>query len=229
MKRSEINCFTARSLELLGKHLALPPWVFWSAQDWERVPATSASELLEGNCGLDLTDFGSGAFGEQGLFLVTAINGRPGLASGTPYCHKLMLSLEGQVCPRHTHHEKSEHIIVEHGELELVLSRAECSDTPMGVSINGFTREVAPGTPFTLRRGEAIRLEPGQFHVFKGTGGPYTLLREVSTVNDDAEDNLFDPPLARFPGIQNDVPGVFPLCTDLQEYFRTGTWPWQAG
>jgi hypothetical protein len=227
MKRSEINSFAARSLELLGQHLALPPWAFWSVDEWERIPASAASELLEGMCGLDITDFGSGAFGEQGLFLVTAINGGPGPASRPPYCHKLMLSLEGQVCPRHTHHAKSEHIIVEHGVLELVLSRAERSDAPMEVSINGITRQVAPDVPFTLTKGEAIRLEPGQFHVFQGASGPYTLLREVSTVNDDTEDNLFDPPLPRFPGIQNDVAGVLPLCTDLQEYFQTGVWPWQ--
>jgi D-lyxose ketol-isomerase len=40
------------------------------------------------------------------------------------------------------------------------------------------------------------------------------LVGEVSTINDDRIDNRFNPPVGRFPEIEEDEPPLYLLCTE---------------
>jgi D-lyxose ketol-isomerase len=43
---------------------------------------------------------------------------------------------------------------------------------------------------------------------------------EVSSVNDDANDNRFHRPTGRFPAIEDDEPPLYLLCTDYPRYWK---------
>lgn len=64
---------------------------------------------------------------------------------------------------------------------------------------------VPAGTQIRLRPGESLWVTQGMYHDFaveEGTGP--VLLGEVSQCNDDNTDNRFNPPVGRFPKIEED-------------------------
>ena len=66
-----------------------------------------------------------------------------------------------------------------------------------------------------LAPGESIHIQRGMYHDFtveKGTGP--VLLGEVSECNDDYSDNRFNPPMGRFPKIEEDEPPYRLLCNE---------------
>ena len=66
-----------------------------------------------------------------------------------------------------------------------------------------------------LEPGMSISIQPRLYHDFEvepGTGD--VLLGEVSQCNDDAHDNRFNPPMGRFPAIEEDEPPYRLLCTE---------------
>jgi D-lyxose ketol-isomerase len=68
-----------------------------------------------------------------------------------------------------------------------------------------------------LQAGERITLTPGIYHAF-WAAAPNTILGEVSTANDDANDNFFvDPNIGRFPGIEEDAPATLRLISEIKE------------
>jgi len=70
MKRSTINQHLKRAGKFFDNHhFVLPPWAHWSLEDCKAV--------FQGGLGWDLTDFGSGAYGDRGLMLFTLRNGNP--------------------------------------------------------------------------------------------------------------------------------------------------------
>jgi D-lyxose ketol-isomerase len=77
------------------------------------------------------------------------------------------------------------------------------------------------GMPVTLRAGGKLRLTPGQsvtlmpgiWHAFWSEGGD-CLIGEVSTVNDDRTDNVFEMPIGRFSDIVEDTAPVHLLVSD---------------
>jgi len=149
----------------------------------------------------DVTDLGLGRFREVGLVLVN-------LAEEPEYCEKLMYSLPGQVTPLHTHRQKKEDIICRHGRLsfELWADRPEaCSaGAPVELARNGEPFTARSGEPFTIDAGERITLVPGVYHAFWAESED-CVIGEVSTANDDLNDNFFvDPAIGRFPGIEED-------------------------
>jgi len=189
VKRSDINRAYAEAAACFSKNgWALPPEPRW-----------------------DMTDFGLGRFWEAGLVLVN-------LAEEPEYCEKLMFAVRNQITPLHSHRQKKEDIICRHGVLaiELWAGRPEAvkEGSVFSIKVNGRSREVASGDTVRLSAGERITLTPGIVHAF----WPETetcIIGEVSTANDDANDNFFiDPEVGRFPEIEEDEPVEITLISE---------------
>ena len=213
MKRSEINTIlreTAGFIESIG--FRLPPFSEWKPEEC-RDRVQSHGEVFDLGLGWDLTDFGFGEFNHRGLALFTIRNGS---ASGSPYskpyAEKVMVIRPGQLTPTHCHWKKTEDIINRAGGiLVLKLHNAtaddQLADSPVCVSVDGGTRELPPGGEVHLSPGESITLPPRLFHSFWASPDSGTVLAgEVSSVNDDRNDNCFHGEQLRFPRIEEDVP-----------------------
>jgi len=220
MKRSEINAAIKALLEFADQlGFALPPFAHWTPADWQ-TKGTEYDELRAAGLGWDVTDFGQGDFVRRGLTLFTIRNGLHYQPNSKPYCEKLMLALPGQVTPMHFHWKKTEDIINRgSGRMVCKVYSATGDDgldpSPVCVSLDGRNVEVPAGTELILAPGESITLTPRLYHSFWAApdAGPI-LLGEVSTVNDDVNDNRFHEQLPRFPGIEEDDPPFRLLCTE---------------
>ncbi|HKJ90436.1 MAG TPA: D-lyxose/D-mannose family sugar isomerase [Oceanipulchritudo sp.] len=151
----------------------------------------------------DITDFGLGTFRDFGLTLIN-------LAEEPEYCEKLMFAYENQRTPAHTHARKKEDIICRNGSLSLRLWPVRPGDAGarerFEVPVNGEAVSLEGGGILTLEAGSRITLVPGIYHEFWPVGGD-CIIGEVSTANDDANDNFFvDERIGRFPGIEEDAP-----------------------
>ena len=83
---------------------------------------------------------------------------------------------------------------------------------------DGMTSVVPAGTQIRLTPGESIHIQQYLYHDFTvepGTGP--VLLGEVSQCNDDNTDNRFNPPVGRFPEIEEDEPPYRLLCNEYPE------------
>jgi D-lyxose ketol-isomerase len=159
----------------------------------------------------DITDCGSGDFDRYGLVLVN-------LADEPEYSEKLIYMRVGQTIPAHTHRKKKEDIICRHGELMMQLWDGPPDSSPVAAPLRvkrtGAWTSVAAAVPFALAAGERVTLVPGVFHSF-WPSRPDTIIGEVSTANDDVNDNVFaDASLARFPAIEEDEPPAVRLVGD---------------
>ncbi|MBQ5514058.1 MAG: D-lyxose/D-mannose family sugar isomerase, partial [Oscillospiraceae bacterium] len=88
-------------------------------------------------------------------------------------------------------------------------------DSPVTVHTDGLSRTVPAGTQIRLTPGESIFITQRLYHDFTvepGTGD--VLLGEVSQCNDDEHDNRFEPPVGRFPTIEEDEPPYRLLCSE---------------
>ena len=223
MKRSEINLMIADSISFLNSmNFKLPPWAYWTAEDWKGKQAT-CGEIVENMLGWDLTDFGSGDFHKRGLILFTIRNGNI-KKDQKPYAEKAMIVEELQETPMHFHWHKMEDIINRGGgnlviELYDSLGDDKFSDQPLEVKIDGVLRTVEPGGKVILTPGESICLEQGMFHRFYGEPGKgKVFVGEVSAVNDDSNDNCFKEPIGRFPEIIEDEKPLHLLASDYPKY-----------
>ena len=159
----------------------------------------------------DITDFGLGEFTEYGLTLIN-------LAEEPEYCEKLMFAYENQRTPAHTHAKKKEDIICRFGTLALKLWPKRPDKSVPGeafkVRINGIEEIAMTGEELKLEAGSRITLTPGIYHEFWSIT-PYCIIGEVSTANDDLNDNFFvDERIGRFPGIEEDEPATVRLVSD---------------
>jgi len=187
MKRSDINQLI-RSAEtcFLDHGWTLPPNPKW-----------------------DVTDFGLGMYRRYGLVLIN-------LAEEPEYCEKLMYALKNMTTPAHTHRKKKEDIICRWGQLDVLLWKDEslAKGEILSLKINGVTKEVRSGEPIHLQAGERVTLVPGIYHEFF----PATdecIIGEVSTANDDLNDNIFvNPEIGRFPGVEEDEAPLLKLVSD---------------
>lgn len=194
MKRSVINrAFRNASACFARHHWALP-----SAPKW------------------DITDFGLGDFDRHGLTLIN-------LADEPEYCEKLMYARRGQTTPAHTHRRKKEDIICRAGELTLNLwpTKPATPDAPPGgltVRVDGSPQTLPAGEKLILAAGSRVTLVPGVWHAFYPSSEE-CVIGEVSTANDDLNDNIFaHPDIGRFPGIEEDAtPAVRLLGEDVPE------------
>jgi len=223
MKRSEINRLVQSSIEFFDQmNFKLPPWAFWKPEDWKGKYET-CSEIADNMLGWDLTDFGSGDFHRSGLILFTIRNGNF-KKDKKPYAEKIMIVEEMQETPTHFHWSKMEDIINRGGgnlviELWNSTPDEKLSNEPFTVKTDGVLRILMPGDKIILTPGESICLTQGLYHRFYGEAGKgKALVGEVSAVNDDNTDNRFNPPVGRFPKIEEDETPVHLLVSDYLKY-----------
>jgi len=164
--------------------------------------------VLPPNPRWDITDFGLGNFARYGLTLIN-------LADEPEYCEKLMYARWGQTTPWHMHAKKKEDIICRAGELTLKLAGA-MPGTPKAsekyvIRVDSVAQEASAEEKIVLAAGSRVTLVQGVWHTFYPTSDE-CVIGEVSTSNDDANDNFFlDPNVGRFPGIEEDTPPAIRL------------------
>ncbi|KQI68431.1 sugar ABC transporter [Loktanella sp. 3ANDIMAR09] len=222
MKRSRINDIMAAADDMIRHYgFVLPPFAYWTP-DTFKARTQDAAHVINARCGWDITDYGRGRFDDMGLFLFTLRNGLlSDLQGGGGMCYaeKLLISRQDQLSPMHTHIIKAEDIINRGGATLVV--KLYGSDDQGGfaedrggvVMCDGIARPYAPGEKLRLAPGESVTLRPGDWHAFWGEGGD-VLIGEVSTVNDDETDNVFQAPLGRFAQIEEDTDPTHLLVSD---------------
>jgi len=226
MKRSQINRIMAQADELIRRHgFVLPPFAYWTPDDFA-ARKSRASSLIDARCGWDITDYGAGDFDRLGLFLFTLRNGRLAdlrRGGGMCYAEKLLISRRDQLSPMHTHRIKAEDIINRGGAtlvIELFGSDDHgqfAEDRGGTVACDGLRVDYGPGQKLKLAPGESVTLMPGDWHAFWGEGGD-VLIGEVSTVNDDETDNVFQQPIGRFAQVEEDEAPTHLLVSDYASW-----------
>lgn len=223
MKRSQINAALKELEAMCVKHgFVLPPFCNFSPEDWAD-KGHDHDEIRDNMLGWDITDYGQGDFDRIGFSLITLRNGNLKMAVKYPktYAEKLLYLREGQYSPMHFHWSKMEDIINRGGGNVLIRvynslpdeSIDYLKDVPVYMDGRAFT--VPAGTQLRLCPGESITVQPYMYHDFnveQGTGP--VLLGEVSQCNDDSNDNRFEPPMGRFPAIEEDEPPYRLLCSE---------------
>ena len=213
IKRSEVNRIMREADEFIRSfRYILPPFAFWSPAEF-RSRKGQAGAIIEAGLGWDITDFGLGKYYAEGLFAFTVRNGRPAdlaRGSGMLYAEKAMISRKDQRCPMHRHNIKAEDIINRGGGtlvIELCGDTDGRCDRAKGVAVrtDGVLRTLKAGHTLRLAPGDSVTLMPNEhWHAFWAEGGD-VFVGEVSTVNDDKTDNVFeDPAVSRFGGVEED-------------------------
>ena len=220
MKRSRVNEIIAEGAAFIRGHgVALPPFAWWTR---EEMAAHRDSGVVRRRLGWDVTDYGRGDFDRLGLFLFTARNGDAAdLARGRGmlYAEKIMISRRDQLSPMHRHVVKAEDIINRGGGTLALRLFASAPDggvdraAPVTVPTDGLERTLPAGGVLALAPGESVTLMPGVWHAFWAEGAD-VLIVEVSTVNDDLTDNVFEEPVARFSAIEEDAAPLRWLVSD---------------
>src|SRR6056297_285415 len=223
MRRSEINHavrWAERWLRDLGVHL--PPFAGLTPDEL-RARRHELVGVLAPRLGWDVTDFGSGRFERTGLTLITLRNGLTGnggaVPAPRPYAEKLLVVRDHQRTPLHTHRVKTEDIVHRGGVGDLVieLHAGDPDDGPRDGSLkvwtDGTSTTLPSGGHLVLRPGESVTLRPGDYHAFWADGGT-VLAGEVSSVNDDATDNVFLDAGRRFSAVVEDTPPYRLLVSD---------------
>ena len=217
MKRSEINNYINEAIVFFDKHFFyLPAWSRWTPEIWAQ-KGSECNEIRNNGLGWDITDFGKGNFLKEGLTLVTIRNGNVLLDKKT-YCEKIMMVRINQVTPVHFHWKKMEDIINRGGgklciKLWKANEKEEITQELCHVQIDGVTTVIPAGEILRLAPGQSISFEPYMYHTFWAEEAP-CMVGEVSTVNDDANDNRFYEPLGRFPQIEEDAAPGYLLCNE---------------
>ena len=220
MKRSAINEILREAEAFLDHHgVILPPFAYWSPA---RLRSEGAAGIRQRGLGWDVTDYGRGRFDALGLFLFTLRNGTADeltAGHGALYAEKIMISRERQISPMHRHNMKTEDVVNRGGGdlvVELFTANAEGGiDREAGVTVqsDGVPMRLAPGAHLRLAPGQSVTLRPGDWHAFWAEGGD-CLVGEVSTVNDDATDNVFEEPLPRYAHVEEDAEPLRLLVSD---------------
>ena len=223
MKRSEINAALREMEQMIRDYrFSLPEFCGFTPEEWQS-KGHEYDEVRDNLLGWDITDYGLGRFDEVGFSLITIRNGNLKRKDvyPKPYAEKLLYLKEGQYSPMHFHWYKMEDIINRGGGNVLIRVYHSLPDEEIDrerevtVHVDGRAFTVPAGTQVRLCPGQSITIYPALYHDFeveKGTGP--VLLGEVSQCNDDANDNRFNPPVGRFPAIEEDEPPYRLLCTE---------------
>ena len=223
MKRSEINAALREMEQMIREYrIALPPFCAFTPEDWQHI-GHEYDEVRDCMLGWDITDYGLGDFDRVGFSLITLRNGCRAMPDKYPkvYAEKLLYLKESQYSPMHFHWFKTEDIINRAGGTVLIRVYNALPDeeidyeSDVNVHTDGRTYTVPAGTQVRLRPGESIHIQQRLYHDFTvepGTGP--VLLGEVSQCNDDKSDNRFNPPVGRFPAIEEDEPPYRLLCSE---------------
>ena len=192
---------------------ALPPYADWEPDLLKDMVRNSGyEEIVRAGLGWTVTDFGLGAFPENGLVVFTTRMGNyRELESGRGklYAEKILVQRDGQRTPFHYHRVKTEDVI-NRSEATLVLHLHHATEDGdldenkrLKVSVDGQYREFLPGEGISLRAGEGLTIEPGVYHDFSARGGD-VLAVEISLANDDTTDNIFYDPVGVAQDIEED-------------------------
>ncbi len=225
MKRSEINEILREGDAFIRSFgYIMPPFAYWTPDE---LKARAAETLIPARgMGWDITDYGQGKFREMGLFLFTVRNGDAadlGRGTGMLYAEKIMISRKDQYSPMHRHVVKAEDIINKGGGklvLELFASAEDGSvdrSADISVLVDGERKTLPAGGLLKLDPGQSVTLMPGDWHAFWGEGAD-VLIGEVSTVNDDKTDNIFEMDIGRFATVEEDTDPVHLLVSDYDTY-----------
>lgn len=223
MKRSKINA-ALKELEAMCQkyNCFLPPFCHFTPKEWQD-KGHEYDEIRDCMLGWDITDYGKGDFDKFGFSLITIRNGNLKMKDKYQkvYAEKLLYLKEGQYAPNHFHWYKTEDIINRGGGNILIkvynsLPDEEIDyDSEVVVYTDGRKYTVPAGTQIRLTPGESIFIPQRLYHDFsveEGTGA--VLLGEVSQSNDDNSDNRFNPPVGRFPSIEEDEEPYRLLCNE---------------
>ena len=223
MKRSEINKALKELEKMCEEHKCyLPPFCHFTPEDWN-TKGYEYDEVRECMLGWDITDYGLNEFDKIGFSLITIRNGNKNIEDKYPkvYAEKLLYLKEGQYAPNHFHWYKTEDIINRGGGNVLIkvynsLENEEIDyESDVTIYTDGRKYTVKAGTQIRLTPGESIYIPQKMYHDFmveSGTGP--VLLGEVSQCNDDVNDNHFNPPVGRFPEIEEDEKPYRLLCNE---------------
>ena len=202
--------------------ISLPDFCYFTPDDWSHA-GHEYDEIRDNMLGWDITDYGTGDFAKTGFSLITLRNGNTKMADKypKPYAEKLLYIQEGQYSPMHFHWFKMEDIINRGGGNVLIRVYNSLPDeeidyeSDVTVHTDGCVRTVKAGTHVCLRPGQSITIYPGMYHDFNvEAGSGAVLLGEVSQCNDDNADNRFNPPVGRFPEIEEDEEPYRLLCNE---------------
>ena len=223
MKRSEINKALKEMEAMIARQgFNLPPFCHFTPQQWQML-GHEYDEIRDNMLGWDITDYGLGDFDRVGFSLITLRNGNLHQAGKypKPYAEKLLYLKEGQYSPNHFHWSKMEDIINRGGGNLLIRVYNSLPDesidrvSDVTVHMDGMVKVVPAGTQIRLTPGMSMTMTRGLYHDFEvepGTGP--VLIGEVSQVNDDNTDNRFEPPVGRFPVIEEDEAPYRLLCNE---------------
>lgn len=223
MKRSEINKALKELEAMCAKYKCyLPPFCNFTPEEWQE-KGHEYDEVRDCMLGWDITDYGLGNFDKFGFSLITIRNGCRTQPEKYPkvYAEKLLYLKEGQMAANHFHWFKTEDIINRGGANILIRvynslpneSIDKVSDVT--VHCDGRTYTVPAGTRVRLTPGESIHIQQYMYHDFEvEPGSGAALLGEVSQCNDDNTDNSFNPPVGRFPKIEEDEAPYRLLCNE---------------
>jgi len=228
MKRTEINQLIKDTERFFEKYnFRLPPFAFWNIDEWN-AHRCDINEITACELGWDITDFGHGDFFKKGLLLFTIRNGVLNSKNyPKPYAEKIMISREEQVTLMHCHINKTEDIINRAGgnlifELYNQSGEKDLADTDVILQRDGVKVTLSAGERIRLRPGESVTLTPHMFHQFwaeKGFGD--VMIGEVSSVNNDHNDNVFHHDQLRFPMIEDDTKPYRLLLGDYKKYLQS--------
>jgi D-lyxose ketol-isomerase len=228
MRRSKINEIIREGDAFIRSFgYSLPPFAYLTPAEMRKQRA-SLDGILSARLGWDITDYGQGRFDELGLFLFTARNGNANdlmTGRGMLYAEKIMISRRDQLSPMHRHIVKAEDIINRGGGMLALRLFASAPDgsidrtAPVSVTTDGMERRLEAGDVLRLGIGESVTLLPGVWHAFWGEGED-VLIGEISTVNDDLTDNVFEQPIARFSDIEEDEEPVRLLVSDYDNWLN---------
>ena len=223
MKRSEINRALQEMEAALARYqIQLPPFCRFTPEEW-REKGHEYDEVRDNMLGWDITDYGLGDFRKVGFSLITLRNGNYGKQRTYPktYAEKLIYLMEGQHSPNHFHWNKMEDIINRNGGTLLIRVFNSLPDesidkvSDVTVHLDGRAVTVPAGAQVRLIPGMSISIQPRLYHDFDvepGTGP--VVIGEVSQCNDDNTDNRFEPPVGRFPSIEEDEAPYRLLCNE---------------
>lgn len=224
MQRSHVNeILLAGDAFIRSFGYIMPPFAYLSP---EGLKASDHDLIKARGMGWDITDYGQGKFDDMGLFLFTTRNGDNadlGKATGMLYAEKIMISRKNQYSPMHRHNVKAEDIINRGGGklvLELFAPNKDGlidRSSDVSVPVDGVIKTLPAGGLLKLDPGESVTLMPGIWHAFWGEGED-VLIGEVSTVNDDATDNVFEADIGRFAAVEEDVSPVHLLVSDYDRW-----------
>jgi hypothetical protein len=223
MKRSEINV-ALKELELMCEKYRcfLPKFCHFTPEEWQS-KGHEYDEIRDCMLGWDITDYGLGNFDKVGFSLITIRNGnqRRSAEYPKPYAEKLLYLRESQYSPMHFHWNKMEDIINRGGGTVLIKVYNSLPDeeidyeSDVTVHMDGHSVVVPAGSQVRLCPGDSITITPYLYHDFTvEPGSGAVLLGEVSQCNDDETDNRFNPPVGRFPEIEEDEPPYRLLCNE---------------